>query len=289
MYDCAIIGSGPAGLSAALNLKIHNKSFVWFGSKDFSAKLSKAEKISNFPGFTDVSGADLSAAFRAQMEAMGIQITEAMINQIIPNGNAYALMAGSEFYEAGSVILATGVVMKAVLPGEAEYLGRGVSYCATCDGGLYRGKTIAVLCSSARFEHEVRFLAELAAKVYYYPQYKEVGALPENVEVREGRISAVLGERRVNAVEDSRGEQLLVDGLFCLRDNISLDALLPGLDTEDGHIKTDRRMCTSMPGVFAAGDCTGRPYQYVKAAGEGNVAAHSAIEYLDEMESEDRL
>ena len=289
MYDCAIIGSGPAGLSAALNLKIHNKSFVWFGSKDFSAKLSKAEKISNFPGFTDVSGTDLAAAFRAQTESMDIHITESMINQIIPNGNTFALMAGSEFYEAGSIILATGVVMKAVLPGEAEYLGRGVSYCATCDGGLYRGKTIAVLCSSARFEHEVRFLAELAAKVCYYPLYKEVGALPGNVEIREGRISVVYGDRRVNAVEDSKGVKTEVDGLFCLRDSISLDALLPGLETEEGHIKTDRLMRTSLPGVFAAGDCTGRPYQYVKAAGEGNVAAHSAIEYLDEMQSEDRL
>ena len=289
MFDCAIIGSGPAGLSAALNLKIHNKSFIWFGSKDFSAKLSKAEKISNFPGFTDVSGAELAAAFQKQTDAMGIEISEAMINQIIPNAGTYALMAGSEFYEACSVILATGVVMKAVLPGEAEFLGKGVSYCATCDGGLYRGKTIAVLCNSPRFEHEVRFLAELAAKVYYYPQYKDIGPLPQNVEVQSSRIAQVLGHGRARAVIDSQGAETAVDGVFILRDTISLDALIPGLETEGGHIKTDRGMRTSMPGVFAAGDCTGRPYQYVKAAGEGNIAAHSAIEYLDEMQNEDRL
>ena len=94
----------------------------------------------------------------------------ARLDEGIDAMNAYALMAGSEFYEACSIILATGVVMKSVIPGEAEFLGRGVSYCATCDGGLYRGKKIAVLCSEARFEHEVRFLAQLAAEVLYYPQ-----------------------------------------------------------------------------------------------------------------------
>ena len=189
MFDCAVIGTGPAGFSAALNLKIHNKNFVWFGSGDLSRKISLAEKISNYPGFIDVSGAELRDAFSAQADAMGIEITEAMINQIIPNGDSYALMAGSEFYEAKTVILATGVAMTSVLPGEAEFLGRGVSYCATCDGGLYRGKTIAVLSSSSRFEHEVEYLAELAERVYFFPQYKDPGEPPANVELLDAKIA----------------------------------------------------------------------------------------------------
>ena len=280
MFDCAIIGTGPAGVSAALNLKIHNKDFIWFGSKDLSRKISIAEKISNYPGFIDASGEELSAAFKAQIDAMGIQITESMINQIIPNGDAYALMAGSDFYEAKSLILATGVAMTAVLPGETEFLGRGVSYCATCDGGLYRGKTIAVLCASKRFEHEVVYLAELAEKVVLFPQYKDVEALPENVMIQQGKIAKIEGDGRVSAVTLGNGEAIKVDGVFCLRESISLASLLPGLETENGHIKVGRGMETNLSGVYAAGDCTGRPYQYTKSVGEGNIAAHSVIEYL---------
>ncbi len=280
MFDCAIIGTGPAGVSAALNLKIHNKDFIWFGSKNLSRKITIAEKISNYPGFIDASGAELSAAFRAQIDSMGIQITESMINQIIPNGDTYALMAGSDFYEAKTVILATGVAMTAVLPGESELLGRGVSYCATCDGGLYRGKTIAVLCVSKRFEHEVVYLSELAEKVYLYPQYKDLGALPENVQIQEGRIVSINGDTRVQSVSDSKGGEVAADGVFCLRESISLSSLLPGLEAENGHIVVDRGMKTNYAGVYAAGDCTGRPYQYTKSVGEGNIAAHSVIEYL---------
>ena len=280
MLDCAVIGTGPAVFSAVLNLKVHNKSFMWFGSKDLSRKISLAEKISNYPGFTDVSGAELNEAFRAQANAMGLEITESMINQVIPNGDSYALMAGSDFYETETVILATGVAMTSVLPGEAELLGRGVSYCATCDGGLYRGKTVAVLSSSPRFEHEVRFLAELADKVYFYPQYKDIGELPANVVLQSAKIAGITGEKRVDGITDGSGGNIAVDGVFCLRESISLASLLPGLETEDGHIKTDRGMKTNLPGVFAAGDCTGRPYQYTKSVGEGNIAAHGVIEYL---------
>ena len=280
MFDCAVIGTGPAGISAALNLKIHNKDFILFGSKDLSRKISLAEKISNYPGFTDVSGAELNAAFKSQMNAMGIEINEAMINQIIPNGDTYALMAGSEFYEARTLILATGVAMTAVLPGEAEYLGRGVSYCATCDGGLYRGKTIAVLSTSRRFEHEVVYLAGIAEKVYFYPQYKDLGELPANVEVQSAKIAEITGEKRVDGITDTNGVKIAADGVFCLRESISLNSLLPRLETEDGHIAADRSMRTNLPGVFVAGDCTGRPYQYAKSVGEGNIAAHSVIEYL---------
>ena len=281
IYDAAIIGTGPAGVSAALNLKIRGKHFIWLGSKTLSDKITKAERISNYPGFVDISGAELNAAFREQVQAMGIEITEEMVNSIMPMGQHYALMAGSEFYEANTIILTTGVATVATLPGESELLGRGVSYCATCDGNLYRGKTIAILCNAARFEGEVRYLANLAEKVYYFPTYREVPHLPANGECVPQRAVELLGEKRVEAVKLKNGGTIAVDGVFCLRDSISLATLLPDLETENGHISVNRHMQTNLPGVFAAGDCTGRPYQYTKAVGEGNVAAHSAIEYLD--------
>lgn len=198
----------------------------------------------------------------------------------MPMGSHYTIMAGSEFYEAKTVILATGVANTGTLPGEQEKVGRGVSYCATCDGTLYRGKNIAVICNNARFEHEVKYLADLAETVYYFPNYKEIGNLPANVTVMEDKAKVILGEKKVSAVALRSGEELPVEGVFCLRDSISLATLLPKIAVDSGRIVVDRTMATNLPGVYAAGDCTGRTYQYAKAIGEGNVAAHSVIEYL---------
>lgn len=282
IYDAAIIGTGPAGLSAALNLKIHQKNFLWIGSPELSDKISNAELIQNYPGLPAVSGKEMAKIFHTQAESMGLEIIDAMVNSIMSFGTHYALMAGSDFYEAKTVILATGVTSVGTLPGESQLVGMGVSYCATCDGGLYKDKTIAVICSAKRFEHEVQFLAQLAKTVYFFPTYSDPDPIAENVIVMTTRATAVLGERKVSGISCKDGSSIAIDGVFCLRDAISLATLLPGLATDNGHIAVDRSMATNLPGVFAAGDCTGRPYQYVKAAGEGNIAAHSAIAYLAE-------
>ncbi len=163
--------------------------------------------------------------------------------------------------------------------------GRGVSYCATCDGDFYRGKTIGVICNAARFEHEVKYLAELAEKVYYFPTYGNPGEIAGNVEMMPFRAERILGEKRADGIQCRDGSVIKIDGVFCLRDGISLSTLLPGLALENGHIVVSRQMETNLPGVYAAGDCTGRPYQYAKAVGEGNVAAHSLIRYLAESEA----
>lgn len=284
IYDCAVIGTGPAGISAVLNLKIHNKNFIWLGNKDLSDKISKAEKISNYPGFIDATGAELAVAFKAHTEKMGIEVTEKMVNQIFPTENGFALMAGNDFFETKTVILTTGVAAVGTLEGEEGFVGRGVSYCATCDGGLYRGKTIAVVCSNKRFEHEVKYLSELAEKIYYFPTFRDPSDIAPNVCKTAARAVKIEGGMRVSDVVLSSGEKISVDGVFCLRDAISLGTLLPTLEVDNGHIAVDRKMATNVPGCYAAGDCTGRPYQYTKAVGEGNVAAHSVIEYLSGKE-----
>ncbi len=281
MYDAAIVGTGPAGISAALTLKANNKDFVLIGSPGLSDKVERAERIANYPGLPLVSGAEMNAAFHRQLEQLEISVTDRMVTGIMDMGSHWALMAGSDFYEAKTVILATGVAAVGTLPGETELLGRGVSYCATCDGNLYRGKRIAVICNAARFEHEVRFLADIAEKVWYFPLYKDVSVAGENVDIMSARPTRVNTEGgRVSSLTLTDGSDLPVNGVFCLRDSVSLGTLLPGLTTENGHIAVNRDMQTSLRGCFAAGDCTGRPYQYVKAAGEGNVAAHSAIAFL---------
>jgi len=283
VYDAAVIGTGPAGVSAALTLKANNKNFLLLGSPDFSDKVRRAERIANYPGLSMVTGAEMNEAFRKQLQDADIKITDKMVTGIVNTGEHYALMAGADFFEAKTVILTTGVAAVGTLAGEAELVGRGVSYCATCDGNLYRNKTIGVICNAARFEHEAAFLAGLAAKMYYFPLYKNPGSVGESAEVMKDLPVAVLSDgKRLTGVRLKSGAELALDGLFCLRDSVSLVTLLPDLAMENGHIATDRAMKTNLPGCFAAGDCTGRPYQYVKAAGEGNIAAHSAIDYLAE-------
>lgn len=282
-YDCAIIGTGPAGLSAALTLKAMNKTFLWFGSGKLSQKIRKAEKISNYPGLSNVSGEEMAACFSRQTRDMGIEVTEKTVTGVYQMGQYYGILCDQEMFEATTVILATGVESIKPIPGELELLGSGVSYCATCDGMLYRGKTIAVVCTSAEYEHEAAYLADLAEKVYFIPLYREGALAGENVHQIRQMPRAVAGKGRVELLEfDDR--ELPIDGVFFLKSAVSPSALVMGLETQNGHVVIDRSGATNLPGCFAAGDCTGRPYQYVKAAGEGNVAAHSVVRYLGQTE-----
>ena len=280
-YDCIIIGSGPAGLSAAINLKTYQKNFLWFGNAQMSEKVQKAEKVVNYPGMPEITGLELANAFVEHKESQGLEIVDKIVSSIYDMGGYYTVMAENQFFETESIILATGVVVANQYPGEAEFVGRGVSYCATCDGALYKDKTIAVVSTAKRFEHEVAFLADLAEKVYLFPFYKDCETEKENVEFVRMPIKEVKGGFRVE--ELSLGEEVLkVDGVFIMRNAIAPTTLLSSLEVADGHIVVNRQMETNVKGVFAAGDCTGKPYQYAKAVGEGNVAAHSVIEYLGE-------
>ena len=281
-YDCAIIGTGPAGLSAALTLKAMNKNFLWFGAAKLSQKVRRAERISNYPGLSHVSGAEMAASFTRQIAEACITITEKTVTTVCHMGDFYGILCNQEMFEASTVILATGVEAVKPIPGELELLGAGVSYCATCDGMLYRGKTIAVVSTSAEFEHEAAYLADLAEKVYYIPLYRGATLERENLHILSQIPRAVLGAGRVEALQFDE-EAISVDGVFFLKAAVSPSALVMGLETEGGHVIVDRHCRTNLPGCFAAGDCTGRPYQYVKAAGEGNVAAHAVVQYLSEI------
>lgn len=283
MYDCIIIGTGPAGLSAALNLKTYKKRFVWFGSKSLSDKVRKAEKITNYPGFPELTGQELFAHFEDHIQSAGLEITEKTVTNVMSAGNYYMVLADNEIYEAKTLILAMGVMTAKLLKGEDEMLGRGVSYCATCDGMFYKDKEIAVLCNDPKYEHEVEYLADLAAKVTYFPLFSDSQVKKENVTISKDFPVEVNGIDRVTGLTLKSGEILSVDGVFCLRNAIAPSKLIPELEIENGHIVVDRAQKTNLPGCFAAGDCTGRPYQYTKAVGEGNVAAHSCISYLAEI------
>ncbi len=282
MYDVAIIGTGPAGLAAALTLKLHNKEIVWFGSKDQSDKIEKSEKIANYPGVPMVSGKDLNAAFAKQAEEMGIEITEKTVTLISKMEDHYMVLANNEVHEAKTVLFATGVVQAKGMDGEEDFVGRGVSYCATCDGFFYKGKTIAVYSSAPKLEEDIRYLEETAGKVYVYRTYKTDKPDSENTEVLPKPIRKIKGAMKVGSIELADETEIEVDGVFCLRSAIAPTTLLNGLKMDGAHIVVNRQQETNYPGCFAAGDCTGRPYQIAKAVGEGNVAAHQILEYLSE-------
>ncbi len=270
MLDCVIIGTGAAGVSAALTLKLLKRSFVLIGSKNLSAKISGAEKIKNYPGLPSASGKDMQKAILDQLSAEGIEITEVKVNGVYPDENGYKVMCGETMFEAKTVIVASGVERVKPVEGEREFLGRGVSYCATCDGFLYKGKTIAVAAEDGE-EDEVELLKSYADKVYEIPAIK---------------LKKISGGLRADTVEYAEGKDvkaLKVDGVFVLKSAVAADSLVHGLKCESGAVAVERDMSTNLKGVFAAGDCTGRPYQYAKAAGEGNVAAHSVNNYLNKL------
>ena len=280
--DIAIVGSGPAGIQAALNAKIRNKTFKVFGTKEISPKLVKAHQINNYLGFYGKSGKEIRDEFAKHLEAMDIEITEEKINNIYSMGDYFALMGSKNTYEATTVILATGVNFGKPLKGEEEYLGRGVGYCATCDAPLYKDKIVTIIAYNKHEESEANFLAQVASKVYYIPMYKEEVEVDESIEIIKDTPVEIVGEQFVQKLI-LKNNEIETDGLFILRDSISPGQLVPGLELDKNHVQVDRKMATNLKGCFAAGDIVGTPYQYIKAAGEGNIAALSAVSYLDEL------
>lgn len=279
-YDIAIIGSGPAGLSAAINARVRKKNFILFGSQNFSEKLLKAHEINNYLGLYGKSGKEMAEAFENHLKAMDIQITEEKVTNIYPMEDSYSLLTNEGMYEADTVILTTGVHFGKPLEGEKEFLGKGVSYCATCDAMFYKEKTAAVIGYGKSDEKEAEFLADVAQKVYYIPMYQDEVSMKESIEVIRDAVVEIAGSDHVEKLV-LKGQEIIVDGVFLLRESVAADQLVPGLVMEDNHVLVDRKMQTNLPGCFAAGDLTGQPYQYIKAAGEGNVAALSAVNFLD--------
>lgn len=281
-YDIAIIGTGPAGLSAALNAQIRKKKFILFGYKDLSDKLSKAHKINNYLGFYGKSGKEIQEHFLAHLQSMDIEITEERVNNIYSMGDYFALSVNDKMYEASSVILATGVNFGKPFEGEEKFLGRGVGYCATCDAPLYKDKIVTIISYNKKDEDEADFISTIASKVYYIPMYNDEVNVNPDIEIIKGIPVRIEGDKKAEKLI-LKDREIETDGIFILRESVSPGQLVPGINIENNHVAVDRLMKTNIKGCFAAGDIVGVPYQYIKAAGEGNIAALSAVSYLDEL------
>lgn len=275
MFDIAIIGAGPAGFSAAINARKREKSVLVVGQN--GGWLAKAERIDNYPGMYGVSGPDMLFAMRRQAESMGAELRPGVVHQVMDMGGTFALSLGADFAEARKVILCTGAKQPRLLPGEEAFLGRGVSYCGTCDAMLYRGKRVAVIAQGPESVHEANFLMSVCSEVVYFGIPDET--LDARITVSDKKPEAILGSMKATHLT-ADGEEMPFDGVFIFREAMALSALLPGLEMDGAFIRVDRQMKTSIPGVFAAGDCTGLPLQVAKAVGEGCIAALCAAQEL---------
>lgn len=262
-YDVLVIGGGPAGLSAALNVRARGRSVLVVSNPLEENPLWRAKRVDNYLGLPGVSGPELLTALHRHAESAGAEFRAGKVLNAVRMGDTWYVSIGSDMENAKAIVLAAGVARGKKFPGEEPFLGRGVSYCATCDGMLYRGKTVAVLGYSDTAKREAEFLAGIGCSVIYFDR-------PKNC--------TILGEKRVGAIICD-GETVPVDGVFLLRPTMVPTDLFPGLEVENGYVTVDRKMATNLPGVFAAGDCTGGPLQISKAAGEGLTAGQSAAGY----------
>lgn len=263
-YDVIVVGGGPAGLSAAQNVRARGKTVLVVSNPLEENPLWRAERVDNYLGLPGVSGAELLTAFRRHAEAAGAEFQEGKALSALRSGEDWYVSVGNTMAQAKAVVLAAGVARGKKFPGEAELLGRGVSYCATCDGMLYRGKRVAVLGWTPSAKKEAEFLEGIGCQAVYFDQPRDC---------------AILGGDRVEAVRCG-GVTEAVEGVFLLRPAMAPGDLFPGLAAEGGFVTVDREMRTNLPGVFAAGDCTGGPLQVSKAVGEGLVAGQKAASFL---------
>ena len=296
IWDCIVI----AGLSAALNLRRRGRTVLVLSGG--APLLEKAELVDNYLGMPGVTGKEMMERFRAHAAAQGAVLKAQRAGNVMPMGDTFLVGAGSDMYTSRAVILACGVSKAGYVPGEAEYLGRGVSYCATCDGMLYRGKTVVVVGGGNSAAEDALFLSRVCKKVYLVHRgavltasksYWTALQKAENVEfiwnsrVVELLYGSVVTGVVLEGVESGNRSELACDGVFIAVGRIPNTGLFHGVLEMDaaGYLIADETTRTALPGVFAVGDVRTKPLrQIITAAADGAVASKYAEAYLAEQE-----
>ncbi len=311
MFDVVIVGAGPAGLTAAIYASRSRLKTAVLDRNMAGGQIALTHLVENYPGFPEgISGFDLAQKMREQAEKFGAELREIEgVEQFRPEADgSYVVLTDREEVRAATVILAPGVeARRSGVPGEAEFVGRGVSWCATCDGALYRDKTVAVIGGGNAAVEEGMFLTKFTDKVYLVHRRDELRATP----IARERIFAnpkvefvwdsipkrIDGTEMVEALEVENvktGEPraLPVNGVFIYIGQIPNTEWLRGtvdLD-ESGYIVTDQLLQTNLPGVFASGDARANPLkQIAMAVGDGALAAVQAGHYVDDLRSRTRV
>ena len=280
IFDIAIIGGGPSGLSAAITAGIRNKKVILFDANGFSPRLRKAHLVNNYLGMPNISGKELMDKFVEHALSFNPTIFEQKVLAASVGDKAFTLGTSEEFFTARSIILAVGVSSSEIIPGEKEFIGRGVSYCATCDGNFFKGKNIAVVLTVPEAMEEVEFLAELCEGVLLLPRFKmETAPKHDNIQIVTAEPLEITGTDKVTGVR-TKDNYFAVQGVFIFRESDPIDSLFPELRLHGKSIMVGEELETNIEGIFAAGDCTGQPWQISRATGQGIVAALNAVKYL---------
>jgi len=300
--EIVIIGGGPAGLTAAMYAKRANKDIVLLEPNLVGGQLTWSSIVENYPGFeSGITGMELAEHMKKQVEGIGVNIISSKATEITQQDSSYLVKTEKDCYQAQAIIMSTGAFPKKLnVPGENDYIAKGVSYCATCDAPLFKNKIVAVIGGGDVALEEALYLSEYASKVYlvHRRQGFRAAAVLENKVKNNKRIELVL-DSTVEAIEgDSVVKQLKVkntfngqietiklDGVFIfigLNPNSELVETLVKAD-EDKLILTDESMACSVKGVFAAGDVRRKEYrQIVLACADGAIAGLSASRYINE-------
>lgn len=294
--DILVIGAGPAGISAALYLARAGASFEWLEKSAPGGKLINIHEVDNYPGVPKANGFELAMALLKSTESVGASSSFGEVKSVREENDRFMVSTEEETYEAKAVIVATGLSNVPTIPGEKALLNKGVSYCATCDGPLYRGKEVALYGRGDTVLEEAIYLQALASKVYIITpdeEYqgnqlmKNILGEKENVTfIKNASITKILGENAVSGVEyNQNGQQntLNLSAVFPLFGEKSASAFLSplNLDNNHGFIKVDSNMMSSCQGLYAAGDIVDKTLrQVVTAASDGAIAATSVLSYL---------
>lgn len=300
MYDLIIIGGGPAGITAAIYGGRYGLKTLLV-AEVVGGEISTTDDISNFPGFKMISGFEISQKWQEHVKSVGTEIKNSKVDKIAKKDNAFAILAGGETFKAKSLILATGMERRKLgVPGEAELKNKGVAYCATCDGPLYKGKNVVVVGGGNAGVEAALLLADIASKVYLIEVLKELPAhkqltdmlaKKENVQVlTENQIEEIRGNQVVESVnlknEVDGSKEIKCNGVFIEIGSVPNPVLAKSIGAEvdkKGFIKVDAGQKTNIEGLFAAGDATTNSnffWQAITAAAEGAIAADSANKYL---------
>jgi thioredoxin reductase (NADPH) len=303
--DIAIIGGGPAGLAAALYAARGRAKTVVFERGIPGGQIVTTDWVENYPGFPEgLAGAELGDLMTRQAEAHGAIIRTFSPVESLKQGadGRFTIESEGETFSATTVIVATGAVPRKLgVPGEAEYTGRGVSWCATCDGALYRDKVVCVIGGGDAAVEEAMFLTKFASRVHLIHRREELRATKciqercfdnEKIELHWNRVvGEVLGENgkvsgvRLDSTTGEAAKVLPVDGVFIFVGVHPMNEVaLHLVDTDEiGYIKTDHDGRTTVPGLFAAGDVTDSELkQVITAAAKGASAAFEALRFVDE-------
>ena len=280
--DVVIIGKGPAGISCALYTHRAGFRTVVVG-KDLGA-LAGAEKIENYYGLSSPpSGTELVLAGVEQARRLGIEVADDEVLSV-EAGDGFTVSAVRESYSARAVLLATGKKRGAPkIKGLDRFTGRGVSYCAVCDGFFYRGKRLALLGNSRYALHEYEELSHFTREITLCTGGREPeGAFPPSLPIRREKLLALEGDERARRLVFESGGDLEIDGVFVAEGTASAAdfAAKIGVAAENGSVLADENGRTNLPGLFAAGDCTGGFLQVASAVSGGARAAQGIIAYL---------